>query len=83
MKKWLVKGHGLQKWNALKYFWLTLAPICLILYLEYHIKSFKKAYYVFKTIGTVHKIYWDLKVDWGMFEQREEDDNETPWGLRK
>lgn len=80
LKKWLWKGHGLQKWNVLKYFWLTMAPICLIVYLEAHDKRFKKAYYVFKIIGTCHKVCWDFRVDWGLFQARQNE--KTPWGLR-
>lgn len=82
LKKWLVKGHVLQKWNVLKYTWLTLAPICLVIYLETHVKGFKYAYYSLKTIGTCHKIYWDFFIDWGLFEARPKH-SKTPWGLRE
>lgn len=35
---------------------------------------------MFKTIGTLHKIYWDFVVDWGLFAETESE--KTPLFLR-
>ena len=63
-----------------------MAPICLIIYLEGKFENknfkncFKYAYFVFKTIGTLHKIYWDFFIDWDLFQKRK--DPQTPKFLR-
>lgn len=73
MRKWLVYGHKLQAWNALKYLILILGPVSYIIYAETHIKPFKKFYYVFKSIGTTYKMFWDFYFDWGLFRGTRKD----------
>lgn len=67
MKKWLVYGHRLQMYNSIKYFTAILGPVSLIIYLETHKKGFLINYYVWKSISTIWKIFWDLYYDWGLF----------------
>lgn len=73
MRKWLVYGHKLQAWNALKYFLLILGPICYIIYNEAHIKEFRWCYFFFKTVGTTYKLFWDFYFDWGLFRGTRKD----------
>lgn len=72
LKKWLWKGHGVQKWNVLKYFILICAQVSIIIYMQTHIKAFKYLYFVLKTAGTFFKIYWDFIIDWGLFSGTKE-----------
>ena len=72
LKKWLVYDHGEQAFNALKYFFLVIGPVCAIVYYETHIKPFKYMYYTFKAIGSAFKVFWDFYFDWGLFRGTEE-----------
>ena len=67
LKKWLVYNHREQAFNALKYFFLVLGPVCAIIYYESHIKAFKYLYWTFKGIGSGFKVFWDFYFDWGLF----------------
>ena len=67
MRKWLVYNHKLQKWNALKYFTLILGPLALVLYCETHSKFFYYNYYIWKSISSLFKVFWDFYFDWGLF----------------
>ena len=68
MRKWLVYGHKLQAWNALKYVTLMLGPISLIIYLETGIggKLFFILYLFWKTVSSFYKLFWDFYYDWGL-----------------
>lgn len=67
LRKWLVYNHGLQAFNALKYFILMLSSIFAIIYYEAQISELKYLYYTFKVIGCVYKYCWDCYYDWGLF----------------
>jgi len=72
LKKWLVYNHREQAFNALKYFFLVLGPVCAIIYYESHIKAFKYLYWTFKGIGSGFKVFWDFYFDWGLFRGTKE-----------
>ena len=78
LRKWLVYGHKVQAWNALKYLILMMGPISYIIYNETGITVFKYGYFTFKTIGTTYKFVWDLYFDWGLFRGTRKDN----WMLR-
>ena len=66
LRKWLVYGHKLQAWNALKYVTLMLGPICLIIYLEFGTKGFFYGYIFWKIVSSTFKTFWDFYYDWGL-----------------
>lgn len=72
-KKWIVYGHKLQAWNALKYAILMMSPISYIIYNETGIKAFRYGYFIFKSIGYTYKLFWDLYFDWGLLRGTRKD----------
>jgi hypothetical protein len=78
MRKWLVYGHKIQGWNALKYVTMMAGPISYIIYNETGIKPFKYGYFIFKSIGQTYKLVWDFYFDWGLFRGTRRDN----WMLR-
>lgn len=80
LHKWLVYGQTLQRWNALKYLTLIIGPVSYIIYNEApsHPYGFKTNYYVWKSISTTFKLYWDFYWDWGLFRGTRKDN----WMLR-